>query len=156
MKTNKVGCKVSGDVCLKHESPLECRHGCEEAIEHKCKYKEIEEKQPSPCKEECVCDEKLERSRPFGWYVEDQKDNGIYKVKKIGKWDDEKPSKEECKDNNTEQLKKEIQNIVNARDETVYHRELLNTKIKEIIDKAYNKGKEDAMNKCPECQNFID
>jgi len=28
MKPNKYGCRVSGDVCLIHEEPLICKHGC--------------------------------------------------------------------------------------------------------------------------------
>ncbi len=34
---NKVGYKVSGDVCLVHCEPLMCRHGCDKALVHKCK-----------------------------------------------------------------------------------------------------------------------
>lgn len=33
---NRVGCRVSGDVCAEHDSPLECRHGCDEAVAHAC------------------------------------------------------------------------------------------------------------------------
>lgn len=35
-KPNKKGCVPTEDVCMQHESPLICRHGCEEAIKHKC------------------------------------------------------------------------------------------------------------------------
>lgn len=40
-KPNKKGCIPCEDVCLMHESPLICKHGCEEAINHACK--ELEE-----------------------------------------------------------------------------------------------------------------
>jgi hypothetical protein len=33
---NRWGCKPDGDVCVLHCLPLECRHGCPKAIEHKC------------------------------------------------------------------------------------------------------------------------
>jgi hypothetical protein len=33
---NRHGCKPDGDVCVKHDTPLECRHGCKHATEHKC------------------------------------------------------------------------------------------------------------------------
>lgn len=36
MKVNKKGCSPDGDVCMAHERPLICRHGCEEAIPHRC------------------------------------------------------------------------------------------------------------------------
>lgn len=36
MKINKVGCRVSEDVCIVHDEPLICRHGCSEAKDHKC------------------------------------------------------------------------------------------------------------------------
>jgi len=39
-KPNKWGCIPSEDVCLAHDEPLECPHGCSEAKEHKCKFKE--------------------------------------------------------------------------------------------------------------------
>ena len=35
-KPNKKGFIPTEDVCLFHCSPLLCRHGCEEAKEHKC------------------------------------------------------------------------------------------------------------------------
>jgi hypothetical protein len=34
---NKKGCKPVEDVCVMHDRPLECRHGCIEALPHKCK-----------------------------------------------------------------------------------------------------------------------
>lgn len=36
-KPNKKGCVLVEDVCLKHSSPRICKHGCAEAILHKCK-----------------------------------------------------------------------------------------------------------------------
>ena len=36
-KPNKKGCLPTEDVYLQHDRPLLCRHGCEEAIPHKCK-----------------------------------------------------------------------------------------------------------------------
>lgn len=34
---NRFGCKPTEDVCVEHDMPLECRHGCKYAKEHKCK-----------------------------------------------------------------------------------------------------------------------
>ena len=34
---NRVGCKPVEDVCVQHDRPLECRHGCAEATKHTCK-----------------------------------------------------------------------------------------------------------------------
>ena len=28
------------DVCMEHDQPLACNHGCEDALPHKCKFKE--------------------------------------------------------------------------------------------------------------------
>ena len=39
-KPNKKGCIPSEDVCIEHDQPLTCRHGCGEAIKHNCKYLE--------------------------------------------------------------------------------------------------------------------
>jgi hypothetical protein len=36
-KANKYGCRKSGDVCMVHQEPLICPHGCTKAIPHKCK-----------------------------------------------------------------------------------------------------------------------
>lgn len=33
---NRWGCKPSADVCVRHEQPLECRHGCIDAKKHTC------------------------------------------------------------------------------------------------------------------------
>ena len=33
---NKHGCSPTEDVCMEHERPLECRHGCSECGQHKC------------------------------------------------------------------------------------------------------------------------
>lgn len=35
-KVNKKGCAPSGDVCMAHHRPLECKHGCHEAVPHQC------------------------------------------------------------------------------------------------------------------------
>ena len=35
---NRFGCKPFEDVCVEHDLPLECRHGCYKAIKHKCKF----------------------------------------------------------------------------------------------------------------------
>lgn len=40
MKPNKHGCRVSQDVCIMHDSPLVCKHGCEESL---CGCKEWKE-----------------------------------------------------------------------------------------------------------------
>ena len=34
---NRWGCKPIEDVCVQHDMPLECRHGCVHAEPHKCK-----------------------------------------------------------------------------------------------------------------------
>lgn len=34
---NRWGCKPDGDVCVEHDTPLECRHGCKHAGAHSCK-----------------------------------------------------------------------------------------------------------------------
>ena len=36
---NRHGCKPTEDVCVEHDMPLECRHGCQYASPHKCKDK---------------------------------------------------------------------------------------------------------------------
>ena len=36
-KPNKKGCIPMEDVCMKHEEPLVCKHGCTKALKHKCK-----------------------------------------------------------------------------------------------------------------------
>ncbi len=33
---NKTGCKPTEDVCVEHDRPLVCRHGCDEADVHPC------------------------------------------------------------------------------------------------------------------------
>lgn len=35
--SNRWGCKPVEDVCVQHDRPLECRHGCSEVKHHKCK-----------------------------------------------------------------------------------------------------------------------
>ena len=37
---NRWGCKPTEDVCVEHDLPLECKHGCRQAKDHKCKEKE--------------------------------------------------------------------------------------------------------------------
>jgi hypothetical protein len=38
VKPNKCGCRVSQDVCIIHDEPLVCEHGCEQARPHKCTH----------------------------------------------------------------------------------------------------------------------
>ena len=33
---NRHGCKPDNDVCIAHDQPLECRHGCRDAEPHDC------------------------------------------------------------------------------------------------------------------------
>lgn len=35
---NRWGCKPTEDVCVEHDRPLECPHGCKQAKKHKCKW----------------------------------------------------------------------------------------------------------------------
>ena len=42
--TNAVGCRPSEDVCLEHDEPLECPHGCSEARAHQCASTKTEER----------------------------------------------------------------------------------------------------------------
>ena len=37
---NRWGCKPTEDVCVQHDLPLECSHGCYKAKRHKCAWKE--------------------------------------------------------------------------------------------------------------------
>lgn len=37
---NRFGCKPTEDVCVEHDLPLECRHGCKYAKEHRCRDKD--------------------------------------------------------------------------------------------------------------------
>ena len=37
---NRWGCKPTEDVCVEHDLPLECPHGCGEAKQHQCAFKE--------------------------------------------------------------------------------------------------------------------
>lgn len=39
---NRFGCKPEGDVCVAHDSPLVCPHGCDSAEPHKCSHEEPE------------------------------------------------------------------------------------------------------------------
>jgi hypothetical protein len=34
---NRWGCKPVEDVCVQHDRPLVCRHGCEKMAPHQCK-----------------------------------------------------------------------------------------------------------------------
>jgi len=40
---NRWGCKPIEDVCVEHDQPLVCPHGCEEVKPHKCKRRDNEE-----------------------------------------------------------------------------------------------------------------
>jgi hypothetical protein len=33
---NRWGCKPVEDVCVEHDAPLDCKHGCDHAKEHEC------------------------------------------------------------------------------------------------------------------------
>ena len=33
---NRWGCKPTEDVCVEHDRPLVCRHGCDDAADHRC------------------------------------------------------------------------------------------------------------------------
>ena len=35
---NRWGCKPDVDVCVEHDLPLECKHGCYKAKPHKCAW----------------------------------------------------------------------------------------------------------------------
>jgi hypothetical protein len=35
-KKNQWGCRPMEDVCMEHDEPLDCRHGCSMAREHQC------------------------------------------------------------------------------------------------------------------------
>lgn len=40
---NRWGCMPTEDVCVMHDMPLICRHGCESVTEHSCKDRREEE-----------------------------------------------------------------------------------------------------------------
>jgi len=40
---NRWGCKPTEDVCVAHDMPLECKHGCKMAARHKCAFREYVE-----------------------------------------------------------------------------------------------------------------
>lgn len=42
-KPNIVGCWPDGDVCIQHDAPLVCPHGCKHVIPHKCVEKKIKQ-----------------------------------------------------------------------------------------------------------------
>ena len=37
-RTNRWGCRPREDVCLAHDEPLRCPHGCSEVRHHHCKF----------------------------------------------------------------------------------------------------------------------
>ena len=37
---NRWGCKPVEDVCVQHDSPLICPHGCQKVKQHKCKFQQ--------------------------------------------------------------------------------------------------------------------
>ena len=39
-----LGCKPTEDVCVEHDSPLICRHGCKHVKNHQCKDQQEQEK----------------------------------------------------------------------------------------------------------------
>ena len=57
--TNRWGCKPTEDVCVEHDMPLLCRHGCEEARVHTCRelgLAEMRGRYPWPSVQaECHC-----------------------------------------------------------------------------------------------------
>lgn len=55
-RPNKKGCIPSEDVCLEHDEPLMCKHGCNEAIKHACSDYE-----PNAV----ICDLCLERGKAY-------------------------------------------------------------------------------------------
>jgi hypothetical protein len=56
---NRFGCKPDQDVCVKHDRPLECRHGCLEAAPHVCKDREIDTRGAALEEAARVCDRSL-------------------------------------------------------------------------------------------------
>lgn len=44
---NRWGCKPMEDVCVEHDEPLVCRHGCEQAKVHQCVDAEQQIKKPA-------------------------------------------------------------------------------------------------------------
>lgn len=48
---NKWGCKPTEDVCVEHDFPLECKHGCWKAKPHKCVWLECNTYTPAVPKE---------------------------------------------------------------------------------------------------------
>ena len=42
---NRWGCKPTEDVCVEHDLPLECKHGCKMAEQHKCAFREYVEEE---------------------------------------------------------------------------------------------------------------
>jgi len=53
-KPNRYGCIPCEDVCLKHDEPLICKHGCSLVGGHFCKNSE-----PTPIDECPICHKKM-------------------------------------------------------------------------------------------------
>ncbi len=51
---NRFGCKPDEDVCVEHDVPLACRHGCEHAKPHECAdlRRQLAEAERAPTQEE--------------------------------------------------------------------------------------------------------
>lgn len=54
--TNRWGCKPTEDVCVEHDEPLWCRHGCSEVKAHKCKERDIDASEREPLTDITGCD----------------------------------------------------------------------------------------------------
>lgn len=39
---NRWGCKPTEDVCVQHDEPLTCPHGCERVAKHQCYREKVE------------------------------------------------------------------------------------------------------------------
>lgn len=44
---NRLGCKPTEDVCVAHDLPLECSHGCYKAKQHRCAWLERQDYTPA-------------------------------------------------------------------------------------------------------------
>lgn len=49
--TNRWGCMPTEDVCVQHDMPLECRHGCGLARSHNCLAKAARKQEAQEAKE---------------------------------------------------------------------------------------------------------
>src|SRR3990172_3555488 len=77
---NRWGFKPDEDVCVQHDLPLECRHGCKYVLSHKCKDRTDPQWEPShdPDKLITVCDKCLTASCWNGIFMcEQAEDAGI-------------------------------------------------------------------------------